>query len=95
MLSKQERQKLQDIEARFYDEEPEFVTLFDQLGQRRPTTRTTTTWLRPLLVVLALVCVLGAASTSFVLGPLVGTVVTGSVVGLLGLGALVYFVRRR
>lgn len=94
MLSKQERQKLQDIEARFYDEEPEFVTLFDQLGQRRPVARTMN-WLRPALVVLAVLCVLGAASTTFILGPLVGTVTTGSTAGLLGLGALVYFIRRR
>lgn len=93
MLSKQERQKLQDIEARFYDEEPEFVTLFDQLGQRRPAARRN--WLRPVLLALAVVCALGAASTTFVAGPLVGVVITGSTAGLLGLGALVYFARRR
>ena len=80
MLSKQERQKLHDIETRFYDEEPEFVTLFDQLGQQRAPARRD--WLRPVLLVLAVVCVLGAASTSFVAGPLVGAVITGSTAGL-------------
>lgn len=92
MLSKQERQKLNDIETRFYDEEPEFVTLFDQLGQRRPAARKD--WLRPVLLVLVVVCALGAASTSFVAGPLVGAVITGSTAGLVGLGALVYLLRR-
>ena len=92
MLSKQERQKLHDIETRFYDEEPEFVTLFDQLGQQRAPARRD--WLRPVLLVLAVVCVLGATSTSFVAGPLVGAVITGSTAGLVGIGALAYLLRR-
>lgn len=91
MLSKQERQKLYEIETRFCEEEPRFVAQFDQLGQPAPRR---TSHLRPILLILLTLVVLGAASTSFVAGPLVGVVVLGSTASLVSLALLLHHIRR-
>ncbi len=91
MLSKQERQKLHEIETRFCEEEPRFVAQFDQLGQPAPGRKSR---LRPILLILLTLVVLAGSSTSFLAGALVGVVVLGSTASLVSLALVLHRFRR-
>lgn len=91
MLNKQERQKLHEIETRFCEQEPNFVAQFDQLG--RPASADASR-LRPILLMLLTLFVLGAVSASFFAGALVGIVVLGSTASLVVLTLLLHRFRR-
>ena len=91
MLNKQERQKLHEIETRFCEQEPNFVAQFDQLGQ--PASAGTSR-LRPILLMLLTLFVLGGVSASFFAGALVGIVVLGSTASLVVLALVLHRFRR-